>query len=176
MSSDIILEGKHSQIIYSLNEKGLFNKKNGSAELFFFAVLKGMYLGEEGELDTGGNPINISRVYLDNSKRSNFKYLLNVFENLEKKFNGIDLTMNQIFLDSSGTYDSNKFQTIKNHGYAGLEKLHEEFLVENKINDSLDVIAVIEQDLLTANELEDIEIKQEPQEKNIEDLLESDIL
>ncbi|MBF0748894.1 hypothetical protein AXY37_10620 [Mammaliicoccus lentus] len=175
MSSDIILEGKQSQLITSFYEKGIFNKKNGYAELFFLAVLRGMYESSEGEIDTGGNQVSISRVYLDNSKRANFKYLINVFENLEKKFNGTELTMSQIFLDSAGTYDTNKFQTIKNHGYAGLELLYEEYLEEDKISDNLDVIAIIEKNLLTKEELDQIEIKQEPTENTIDEILKSDI-
>ncbi|MCD8788923.1 hypothetical protein K1Y15_06995 [Mammaliicoccus sciuri] len=173
MSTDIILEGKQSELISKFIDQGIFNKNNGYAEIFYLAVLAGMFEGKEGEIDSGGNSISVSRVYLTN--RPNFKYIINIFENLEKKFKGIEMTMPQIFLDSVSTNDTEKFQSIKNHGYAGLEILNNHYFEGNKISDNLDVVAIIDADLKTQEELNQIEINIEPKENTIDDILEGNI-
>ncbi|WP_414043954.1 hypothetical protein ACMGE9_03915 [Macrococcus sp. EM39E] len=175
MSSDIVLEGRQVKIINELYEKNLFTGTRGSAELFFLAVLKGLYNSKEETMDVGGEQINISRTFLNNPKRVNFKYLINVFENLEQRFAGNELTMSQIFLDAIGTDDNDKFQLIKNHGYAGLELLYDELLVQKDIVDKFDVVSIIDSEILTREELDAIEIKMEPAINTIDDILESDI-
>ncbi|WP_414053029.1 hypothetical protein [Macrococcus animalis] len=175
MSSDIILEGRQVQIINSLYEKDLFTGNRGSAELFFLAVLKGIFESKEEVMDIGGEQIHISRTVLNHQNRANLKYLINTFENLEQKFNGNEISLYQIFLDEEGTDNTDKFQMIKNHGYAGLEELHKEYLEENEIVDKFDVVKMIESEMLTRNELDQIEINLEPSINTIDDILESDI-
>lgn len=172
MSSDILLQGKQSEQLTALFESEIFDKANGNAGVFFLASLIGIYESKVEEAGSGGNELNISRTYLNNPNRHNFRYVLNTFENLEKKFNGIDQSMTQIFLDEQGLNNSDKFQLIKNHGYAGLDILNEYFLSKNVISDNLDVVTMIEKDLFTVEELDQIKIISNPiVEESIDELL-----
>lgn len=176
MSSDITLQGKQSELITNLFEKGIFDKSSGNAGVFFLATLIGIFESQIGEADSGGKEVNISRTYLAKSDRANFRFVLNTFENLEKKFNGVDQSMTQIFLDEEALNDSEKFQSVKNHGYAGLEILNNNFFADNTIIDALDIVTLIEGDLLTTEELDDIEITSSPVTiDSIDDLLKGTI-
>lgn len=175
MIADIQIEGLHAQIINDLNSQNVLTGNRGNADLFFLAVLIGLYHSKQSEMELLNiESLNISRTFLAKDRRSEFKYLLNTFENLESKFNGVELSISQIFLDEEGTNNSDKMISIKKHGYAGLEYLHKKYLEDTMIYDKVDVIKEISKDLLEVEELEKLELDVKPVINSIDDLLERD--
>ena len=83
MKSDIVIEGENAQIFMDLIEEEIYQS---NVDIFFDALLIGLLESKKGE-PTPGNPgaetVEITRTWINNSKRNNFKTLISNFINLE---------------------------------------------------------------------------------------------
>lgn len=176
MKSDIIIMGSHAEIINKFRQHKLYTPTVSAADIFFIASLIGMYEGKIDEVDTLGNSkIEISRLYAVN--KPDILRIISTFENLEDKYNGIDLTLSEIFMDEEKTNSKEKMQKIKDHAFYGLKKLEETYFnQETTLLNELDTILMIEQQLKTVKELSEFKVANEPVcELTFEELIEEEL-
>lgn len=151
MKSDIILEGKNAAILKELVEKNYYNNY---AEAFFDSLLLGLIEGKKGDLSIGSEEVKISRTWIANSKRDEFKNLINIYVNLEMYSNGKPLTIKEIFLDEEGTDSSSKMQEIKEYAYHGITVLSKKFLEGNNFFHDYEYYEFILDNLKEKDEIE----------------------
>lgn len=120
--SDIIIRGKHAEIVKRFVEIGLFEN---NVDVFAYASMLGMYYGEKSEADDSGDAkIEVSR-YLSN-KRAELENILFVYLQHEKVFQHQPLSVPEVFnLKLESTNTKALIDDLKLYAYFGIEKLEE---------------------------------------------------
>lgn len=144
MRSDIVIEGSNAKIFRELIEKDFYQS---NTDIFFDSLMIGLLSGQKGEITVGDERVEITRTWLNNSNRSNFRNLISTFVNLEQHNQGEPLNIQEIFLDEKGTNSNEKLTLMKQYASHGIKKLYELYFDKNDISDTTDYLRFVDDDL-----------------------------
>lgn len=97
MRSDIVIEGENAEIFKDLINNEIYQS---NVDIFFDALLIGLLESKKGEATPGDQnveTVEITRTWINNSSRSNFKTLISNFINLELQKQGEPLNIQDVF-------------------------------------------------------------------------------
>lgn len=151
MKSDIVIEGQHAAVFKKLIENNFYQS---NTNIFFDALMIGLLCGEKGEPTVGDERVEITRTWLNNPQRSNFRTLISNFINLELQYEGEPLKLQDIFLDELGTNDSEKIVLMKEYAFFGIQKLSEIYFDGDSIDDDTDYLNFISNDLTRTDNID----------------------
>lgn len=157
--SDIMLYGKHGNILRSLTENGIFTS---GADGFVKSALVGIYHGKKSEPEnTQENKIEISRTYFD--KRQSTEDILFTFLQHEKVYQKKPLKATEVFLyDESPDDDNQLIDELKEYALYGLEVLSDYYQSVLATTSTETVIQeIIDNELFTNEQLQNQVIEDE---------------
>ncbi|MGD3159493.1 hypothetical protein ACMG5P_03635 [Staphylococcus haemolyticus] len=169
MRSDIVIEGENAEIFKDLINNEIYQS---NVDIFFDALLIGLLESKKGEATPGDQnveTVEITRTWINNSSRSNFKTLISNFINLELQKQEEPLNIQDVFLDEEGTNSTKVVQLMKKYAYYGIQKLKRIYFEEQQLEDTLDYLNYVSDNIKVKSE---IDYKNYYQEDNEEDIFE----
>lgn len=151
MKSDIVIEGKNAEIFKKLIAKDFYQS---NTDIFFDSLMLGLLYGKKGDITIGDERVEITRTWLNNPIRSNFRTLISTFINLELHHQGEPLKMQEIFLDELGTNSSEKAKLMRDFASFGIKKLDEIYFHNTDIDDLTDYFNFVSDDIKAKSQLD----------------------
>src|SRR5699024_168111 len=151
MKSDIVIEGENASVFKNLIT---YNYYKSNTDIFYDALMIGLLSGQKGEVTFGDERIEVTRTWINNSHRSNYRTLISTFVNLELSYQGEPMKIQEIFLDELGTNSSEKVALMKEFACFGIKKLNEIYFENNDIDDDIDYLNFVSDDLKFTTEID----------------------
>lgn len=161
INSDILIEGKHAQIISELNKNKLFDN---NADCFVEAFFLGLYHGEKKEIDLLDSlEVQISRTYFQ--RRDELERMMFTYLQLEKTYQQEHLDVKDVYLidqDTPNEVLKEMLDDIKGYALHGIELLGEKHkAVIGNVNELAALDSIIDNEILSSEKIRERVIEDE---------------